>query len=551
MVLPAVRSYRFRSAAPGRAAGRWTPRRVFWWAFTAFFVIGIGWGFAVPYDGFADEARHTVRAYTAAGGQFVFHGPTQPDGTPLITAPRSLAPNAPANSACFQQNPAIPANCSPPAGRAADEHTMVQLASGAGRYNPIYYAIVGQPLRIWPNYTGIYLARMISNAMVSALLAAAFAATLLAPRGRRLLAGLLVALTPVALNLSAAINPAGLEIAGATVLWTALVLLVDGRQSSPVLVRLAGLGGAVVATVRFGGVLWLALILGVAAMGLSRGRARELLRETAVRRWGAVVAVATVAGAVWTLWQDPAGQAVSTSARQSLLHMVTNAISIDLWDRGEYLVKGMVGLVGFGETSPPAIVFPLWFCAFGALVFTAAVLTRPLDRLRLAILVVGTFGLLFASDVSPISQGWYLSQGRYGLPLILGVPILGAYLLVERGVFSEARLRTLTRSYVLILLPLQLVTFYAAMLRYQRGIRTGNPLPVQPWSPFKGTWLPASGPEFPMAAMMAGLALLGWLVWRLTETVVDSPGLDGVVVSASEESDRGGPGSAVGLNVRR
>jgi hypothetical protein len=235
-----------------------------------------------------------------------------------------------------------------------------------------------------------------------------------------------------------------------------------------------------------------------------------------VRRWGAFVAVTVVAGVLWSLWQDPAGDAVSTGGDRSLLYKIFAALSVDIWDRGEYLVKGMVGLVGFGETSPPAIVFPIWFCAFGALIFTAMVLTRTLDRIRLGILLVGTFGLLFASDVGPISQDWYLSQGRYGLPAILGVPILGAYLLVERGVLSEAHLRTLTRAYVLLLLPLQFVTFYAAMLRYQQGIKSGSPLPVQPWNPFTGSWLPASGPELPFAAAVIGLAVLGWLVWRMT-----------------------------------
>ena len=88
--------------------------------------------------------------------------------------------------------------------------------------------------------------------------------------------------------------------------------------------------------------------------------------------------------------------------------------------------------------------------------------------------------------------------------------------LVERGVFSEAHLRTLTRAYVLLLLPLQLVTFYASMLRYQQGMKNGNPLPVQPWNPFGGTWLPASGPELPLAAAVIGLVVIGRLVWRMT-----------------------------------
>ncbi|WP_198035203.1 DUF2142 domain-containing protein [Streptacidiphilus rugosus] len=496
------------------AARQVSAGRTFLWAFVALFTVGCGWCLAVPYDGFADEARHTVRAWSAAGGALVFHGPVQGDGTPLITAPKSLAPNAPANSACFQQHPQISAACSPPAGLRSDGRRMVTIATGAGRYNPLYYAIVGQPLRLWPDNRGIYLARTLSDAMVSALFAAAFAVTASAARGRRLLSGLLVALTPVALNLSAAINPAGLEIAGAVLLWSALVLLVDGRMTSPWLVRACGVGAAVLAVVRAGGLAWLALILLVGALGLSRRHARRLAREGAVRRWAALVALAVVAGAGWNAWQNPTGQALTLQPGQSRWNLVANALNIDVWGRGEYLVDGVVGLVGFGDTSPPGLVFPVWFCAFGVVLFGAVALTRRRDRIRLLLPIAGTAALSLAVDVGPISQGWYLSQGRYALPVLAGVPILGAYLLAERGVLDDSSLARLARCYVVVLLPLQLLTLYAAMLRYQRGLQPADPIPVMPVNPFKGAWLPPLGPQLPLALAAAGLAALGVLVWR-------------------------------------
>jgi hypothetical protein len=194
--------------------------------------------------------------------------------------------------------------------------------------------------------------------------------------------------------------------------------------------------------------------------------------------------------------------------------MVVNALNVDVWGRGEYLVDGLVGLVGFGDTSPPGIVFPVWFCAFGVVLFGAVALTGRLDRVRLLLLVAGTALLTLAADVGPISQGWYLSQGRYSLPALAGVPILGSFLLAERGALDDARLARLTRCYVLVLLPLQFVTLYAAMLRYQRGIPSGDPIPLVPVNPLKGDWLPPLGPQLPLALTALGLTGLGVLVWR-------------------------------------
>ncbi|MEZ0069321.1 hypothetical protein ABIA32_005365 [Streptacidiphilus sp. MAP12-20] len=504
-------------AALGRVAGR-----TFLWAFLALFGLGCGWALAVPYDGFPDEARHAVRAWSAAGGEWVFHGPVLADGTPLIAAPRSLAPNAPASSACFHQHPQLSAACSPPAGLRSDAHHTVAIASGAGRYNPLYYVIVGQPLRLWPTLRGIYLARMLSNALVSALFATSLAVARTARTGRRLLSGLLVALTPVALHLSSAINPAGVEIAAAVMLWSGLVLVVDGRATSPTLIRVCGVGAAVVATVRAGGVAWLALIGCVAALGLSRRHARVLAHSLTVRRWAAVVAVALLAGVGWSAWQDPTGQALSVPPGQSRFSVIANTLNVDVWGRGEYLVKGMVGLVGFGDTSPPGIVFPLWFCACGVILFGSVALTGWRDRARLLLLIGGTAVLTLAADAGPISQGWYLSQGRYLLPVLAGVPILGSYLLAERGILDDAHMARLTRCYVVVLLPFQLITLYATMLRYQRGFPSGDPIPLMPVNPFKGDWLPPLGPQLPLVLAAAGLAGLGALIWR-TASRSDTP----------------------------
>ena len=202
-------------------------RRTWLSAFAAFALLAVAWSLAMPADGTTDERQHLERAYGAVTGHLL--APQAED--PLVhrpgaayEVPKSLLPP---NALCvyfpnYHQNQswvAHAANCQRPA---PQTQAKARVVSWVGRYNPLYYLAVGVPLRFWPNMHGILLSRVLA-----ALLASAFAAAaaMVAIRTRRplLLAALLTVLTPTTMALNSTVNPNGVEISAALLLWVCLV----------------------------------------------------------------------------------------------------------------------------------------------------------------------------------------------------------------------------------------------------------------------------------------------------------------------------------------
>jgi hypothetical protein len=220
-------------------------RRTWLSAFAAFALLSVTWSLAMPADGTTDERQHLERAYGAVTGRFL----ARQDLDPLVHRPGAVfeVPKSllPPNALCvyfpnFHQDRswvARGAACQRPA---PATHAKIRVVSWVGRYNPLYYLAVGGPLRFWPDMTGIVLSRVLA-----ALLASAFAAAaaLVAIRTRRplLLAALLTVLTPTTIALNSTVNPNGIEISAALLLWVCLVDLARPGEAGP---ERAGRGAA-------------------------------------------------------------------------------------------------------------------------------------------------------------------------------------------------------------------------------------------------------------------------------------------------------------------
>ncbi|MEV0664783.1 DUF2142 domain-containing protein [Actinomadura luteofluorescens] len=139
---------------------------------------------------------------------------------------------------CFAFEPQQPASCahheSP-----SPRRPVEQFSASAGRYQPTYYALVGWPLRWRPGETGLLLARLIGAAVSAAFLAAAVHGVLAWSRRPFLLAGLLIAVTPMAMHLAGVVNANGLEITAAIAMRSALGTAAAGLAALGVMTRLA------------------------------------------------------------------------------------------------------------------------------------------------------------------------------------------------------------------------------------------------------------------------------------------------------------------------
>ncbi|HET9168069.1 MAG TPA: DUF2142 domain-containing protein [Actinospica sp.] len=495
-------------------------RRVWALAFTAFFLLGAAWSLSMPYDGPADEMQHVTRAYGVASGQ-IFAGPADSK----VRTARSLVPHG---TACFRWNLQASAECEQsPGANVKAEHSTTRYRSGASGYDPSYYLFVGPVLYEWPNMKGIVIARLMTDAEISALLAGAVAIAWDGRRRRWLIAGITVCVTPVVISLMGAVNPAGVEIGAAIAFWVALLDLVEAKPVRRPAVLLLLCSGALLAVTRGFGVGWLAATLVICLFGASRGQLLALWRSRSLR-----LALLGIAGAcgLACAWDLLAGPNFDLTGATSAPHTTTAQLAAqEVWYRLPYYLEGTVRLTSYGDIPVPGVVSQIWFGFVGLIVLGGLWLGGTRARIQICAVIGISVTMLMVTDANALRQGFYFSQGRYALPLLVGAPMIAALELGRSGVLNSRRATTLLRAMAVALLPMQFVALWVSMLRFQKGFPTDGVLPL---NALKGTWLPLFGPTLPLALMVIGLALAGWCLCRPDLSRVDATVLRFATVGA-------------------
>ncbi|WP_432833320.1 DUF2142 domain-containing protein [Dactylosporangium sp. CA-092794] len=461
-------------------------RRAFLVAFAAFFLLGTAWALALPVNGTYDEKQHLVRAYAVWTGQWLPHEHAA-DASGITTnafrGPRSLLPE---NADCtWIDKPAYrPASCLITNG----DRTNTLVPSAAARYSPVYYALVGLPLRISPDGTGLIWARLLSAALSALVLAAAVA---IAPGRLERLAVLLVT-TPMAADLAGSINPNGLEISAAVLLFVAAL---HRRWAA------AGVAAALLFTVRDLGPFFVVAVLALALL-VSRAHPRALLRP--------VFAVPAALGAAFAVfWAAVAARGSDLDPGRPIAPTTSGAILSDIVDnRAEFWARQIIGQFGYGETTISIAVIGLWYLLVAALVLPALWFGDRRLRLGVAAAFLGSAALLVALELYFAPKVGHFAHGRYVMPLGVGVALLAAsgdryaQWLRERG-----RLGWFVLICAGLTVPMQLYALARVMTRFQRGISAGL-------NPFGGTWTPPAGSLAPLLCAVVGAALLAVMVTR-------------------------------------
>jgi hypothetical protein len=464
-------------------------RRAFLVAFAAFFLIGTAWALALPVNGTYDEKQHLVRAYAVWTGQWLPHERAKDAGgieTNAFAGPRSLLPD---NADCtWIDKPAYhPASCLV----LNHDRAGTLVPSAAARYSPVYYALVGLPLRISPDGTGLIWARLLSAALSALLLAWAVAIGWAGPH-RLVGLGVLLAATPMLADLAGSINPNGLEISAAVLLFAA----VPQRRWAA-----AGVAAALLFTVRD-----LGPFFALAALALSLFVARIHPRE-ALRRAFAVPAALGAAFAVFWAAVGSRGSDLDTGPVASM--STATVVSDIVHGRAEFWARQVVGQFNYGETTISLAVIGLWYLMVAALVAPALWFGDRRLRLAVAAALVGSAAMLVAMELYFAPKlGTHFAHGRYVMPLGVGAVLLApladryAGWLAERG-----RLDRLVLLCAGLAVPMQLYALARVMTRFQRGIAAGL-------DPFGGSWTPPVGPAVPLLCVLVGAVLLGVIVTR-------------------------------------
>ncbi|WP_316529115.1 DUF2142 domain-containing protein [Kitasatospora brasiliensis] len=461
-----------------------------------------GWALAAPYDASPDEAQHIIRAAGVARGEFA----PKPETVPTGTGAYQNVPATLVRDNCWAFNEAVSAACAQaPEG---DEH-VVRAATRAGRYNPVFYAAVGWPLALWPNWLGITLARLISAGLVSALLASAAHSAVAWTRHRITAAGVLVAVTPITVHLAGSVNPNGVEIAAGMALIAALIpTMLDPEQPlrRAAMVQI-GIAGSTLMTLRALGPLWCAAIVGIMLVPAKRERLRALLRFRPARWAAGSLAVTGAVGVLWTVAMktselSPVGGG-DVSFAQGLRHEV-----VLQWAA---YTQEMIGILSWLDTKLPSTPYFLWYLALGALILPGFAFAGRGDRWRMLAFFAVPFGVVTISDAIAAHEVGFAGQGRYLLPVAVGVPLLGAFLLGRSGVLDQNRSASLFRVLALLVLPIQLAFLGYTMIRWQAG--QGHALTYTPLNPLAGSWHPPTGSATALGAAVLGCAVLGVWAW--------------------------------------
>ncbi|GAA1027051.1 hypothetical protein GCM10009557_06900 [Virgisporangium ochraceum] len=500
-------------------------------AFAAFFLMIGGWALAAPYDGSADEHDHIYRAVGIWNGDLAPEPANAVRGSgAFVRVPRGLVvPDEP----CWQFKPGMPASCAP---EPTSDATTVRVGTGAGRYHPGYYAVVGVPLKLFPGWCGVLLARLRTGDGAATMLAASVVTIVTYFRRRLMLAGLLVAVTPMALHFFGAVNPNGLEIAAGVGLFTALIPLLLGRLDTVPrgLLVLAGTSAVLLASLRPTGLVY--LFFGAVALFVPFRR-EILLRlwaSTAARLWIGGVVLAGLVNVGYTLAFK--GTDMGSAFRQPVTFERGQALVYVMHYWGEW-AKQLVGVFSWLDIYLPGSMYVVWHMAAGALLVFGAAFGHWTDRWRLAVLVFGATGIPTFLQWWFLNETGFVTQGRYMLPGLVGVMIFAAWVLEERGLPERAG-RSLTRLLLVTVVPFHVFSMLWAMVRWRSGLPDYGKIGLVSLWPLSRGWHPVVGSALPTLMLVVGLAGLAWLVWRLSVPVVTAVATTGPAVDLPEQDGR-------------
>ena len=456
------------------------PSKVFAIAFVLVLLNMSAWSLATPLFAPPDENAHIIHAAALVRGQII--------GTPIhgssftsVTVPALIA-DGDRYPRCFGFKIAVPASCARPL---TTNTGPVATTTPAGRYPPLYYAVVGLPSLVTVSTTGLYLMRIVSALICALFVALAVVSVTTWSRRSFMLVGVLLALTPMTLFLGGVVNPNGPEICEAICVWTSGLILVLERAEPPprgLVVILVASTAALVLT-RGLSPLWVALILLVLVFLSGRHTALHLVRLRSLRIPIAIVAVAGVAAVVWILAVHANDLAFGGAMLPA--HESAGSILFNIFGYTGAWIQQMVGVFGWLDTPSPLATYLIWYVATGFVVLLALGSSTPrgaIALLALTAMVVFVPVIISYQEVHRLGIVW---QGRYILALAVGIPILSTALIDA----ADALARFRARITAIVCLCIGLGDF-AAFLTSQRRYASGLPGPI---NPANGTWGPPLG----------------------------------------------------------
>jgi hypothetical protein len=451
-----------RSAVEGLTA---SSCRVWWTSFLIVTILAGMWGLANPPFAGPDEPAHVIRAHALDHGQLTGDEPssrtTKRPGDQDVLVVRAPSIYGTATVACFAFKRDISASC-----LAFDEssHTT-DVGTSSARHPPAYYAVVGAVSWLHrPGSGTVYLMRFVGALIMGAFVATAITALRRSAAPALVAAGLLLAITPMVLFVSGVVNPSVPEVAASLAFWVAGLVLVSGSHErvDKRLVTVLGVAGCTLALSRQLGPLWLGLTTLTMLAMTSRRLLINLARSNWARLWGALIVASAVAQMAWDIYAKPLDVRLTTQRQKNF---DTAEILRNTFGASFNRVRQMIGDFGWLDTPSPALTWILWITAAALLFFLAVMWARRRDLFILIGLLVATISVPALLESTRYEDvGNFFWQGRYTLPLAVGLPVLSAFVLA-----STERGRQLATSRLLVVTGI--VVCVAHILAFAQNLR--------------------------------------------------------------------------------
>jgi hypothetical protein len=429
--------------------------------FLAILALIMVWSTMLPLFAGPDEHSNFIKSAAVIRGELVGQNvPASPEmfywTTSVDIDPRFST--ALAGPACFIFMSEKPA-CDVPVGSIAivSDPPWTQM----GRYPPAVFLVSGVGTLFGPRDLSAFASRYVIGALCALFLAVSVHGL---RRRARTVVGVLIAITPGVIFVSAVNNTSGVEICSAVLLWTLLPDLLAGEKMSrleQIVIGAAGvflIGARPLGFVSYG----IVLVLIVCATWSRKINLRSLLQ----RRWLLSAQIIAIVFSIWWfVWIY--GFQTSPSYVRNIPGLPRGELLIEILSHLPDVIKQSYGNFGWLDTPTPTSALYLKLAM--AIVVVGLQWRKVSQRTRFIALatVVSAiaFGVLVDFQMYSFVRGFGL-QGRHIVPLLVGVPIV---------LFARDDWRAKREYWVASVWAILMIWCGAAALRrYSVGIKPGN-----------------------------------------------------------------------------
>ncbi len=355
------------------------------------------------------------------------------------------------------------------------------LVSSVGTYQPFIFVPAGLAMRLATTTTAaLLLGRFTFTLLAALLLLGALLVAVRARPGPVSIVAIALAVAPTSVLVMSSISTSGAETAAGIAWWVALL-----AASEPTAPRaawwLAIASGLVLAVARTTGPVWLVLIALVVLIYRGRHAAWQAFRAGG-RLAVAAVATCVAAGAVTFVWQLAVQPASLESTVATLGRASPSGIGV--------ILERAIATIGWGEVVGPQALTDAWALMIAAVVAlgVASALSRHALREIAALISLCAIAVLAIAAFLGLGSHAGLTQGRWFLALLAGIPILAGWMAATAP--SSARVEQLAGRAVPVLTVgvVACLGAYWWLSEYHYAVRGGSL-----WFLGQSRWQPALG----------------------------------------------------------